>query len=189
MDKELNYIKNSSIRESGRVLVSLLPEYFFEVPASSSGKYHPDFSLGEGGLLRHTKAAVRIAKELLDLDMYNNSFDDDTKDLIILALMLHDGLKSGREKSEHTLATHPMEMSNYIAENADKLSLDDNQVLMLRQLIESHMGQWNRDRRSNREIMPLPTSKAQKFVHQCDYIASRKFLDVKFDDSNEIISG
>ena len=47
-------------------LIELLPNYFFEVPASSTGKYHPEFALGDGGLIRHTKVAVRIAYELLN---------------------------------------------------------------------------------------------------------------------------
>ena len=63
---ELNYIKDSEIREKAIKAINLLPDYFFEVPASSTGKYHPTFSQGEGGLVRHTKAAVNIANELLN---------------------------------------------------------------------------------------------------------------------------
>ena len=36
------------------------------------------------------------------------------------------------------------------------------------------------------EILPKPKDKYQNFVHMCDYLASRKFLDIKFED-NEII--
>ena len=79
-----------------------MPDYFFHVAASSTGKYHPKYALGDGGLLRHTKAAVRIAHELLINPSITN-FTDDEKDLIIMALTLHDGLKSGLEKSEYTL--------------------------------------------------------------------------------------
>ena len=67
--KELSYIKNHKFLNDIKVIISLLPDYFFEVPASSTGKYHPSFSLGDGGLVRHTKVAVRIAVELLN----NNS--------------------------------------------------------------------------------------------------------------------
>ena len=63
---EINYIKDTSLRKDLRKLISMLPNYFFEVPASSTGKYHPKFALGEGGLIRHTKVAVRIAYELLN---------------------------------------------------------------------------------------------------------------------------
>ena len=62
---EINYIKNDRIKNSLITMINKLPDYFFLVPASSTGKYHPDYALGEGGLLRHTKAAVRIAHELL----------------------------------------------------------------------------------------------------------------------------
>lgn len=35
--EEINYIKNDRYKESIKTLISLLPDYFFEVPASSSG--------------------------------------------------------------------------------------------------------------------------------------------------------
>ena len=59
--KELTYIKNNRYKENIKVLINLLPDYFFEIPASSTGKYHPYYATGKGGLVRHTKAAVRIA--------------------------------------------------------------------------------------------------------------------------------
>ena len=41
------------------------------------------------------------------------------------------------------------------------------------------MGPWNTDY-SGTEILPKPHSKCQNFVHMCDYLASRKYLDMKF---------
>ena len=63
--EETNYIKNDRIRQSAETLIEQIPDYFFEVGASSTGKHHPSFSNGEGGLLRHTKTATRIGKEIL----------------------------------------------------------------------------------------------------------------------------
>ena len=57
---ELTYLKSDRIRKACLAMTKLLPDYFYEVPASSTGKYHPSYSLGEGGLLRHSKAAMRI---------------------------------------------------------------------------------------------------------------------------------
>ena len=34
---------------------------FWTMPASTSGKYHPAHSLGQGGLIRHTRAVVLFA--------------------------------------------------------------------------------------------------------------------------------
>ena len=51
-EKEYTYIQNEKYREDLKILVNLLPDYFFLVPASSTGKYHPEFSLGSGGIGR-----------------------------------------------------------------------------------------------------------------------------------------
>ena len=66
---EIDYVFNTKLKENLKTLVNLLPDYFFVIEASSTGKYHPSYALGEGGLLRHTKAAVRIAFELLLLTL------------------------------------------------------------------------------------------------------------------------
>ena len=183
--KELSYIKNPKYLNDIKVIISLLPDYFFEVPASSTGKYHPSFSLGNGGLVRHTKVAVRIAVELLNNNSIFTNFTSDEKDLIIMSILVHDGLKSGLEKSEYTKFEHPILVSNYIKDNKDKLSLNEEELNLLTSMIESHMGEWNTNAYSN-VVLPKPTTKYQKFVHMCDFLSSRKFLDVKFEN-NDII--
>lgn len=184
--KEISYIKDASRRKDIRILIGLLPEYFFEIPASSTGKYHPDFAAGDGGLLRHTKVAVRIAHELLENNTVGWKFSDEDKDLIIMALILHDGLKSGLEKEKYTKFDHPLLVSKYIMENKDKVSMKVDDLRKMCSLIESHMGEWNYDKFSKKEVLPKPRTAEQRFVHMCDYLASRKFLDVKFNDNNEI---
>lgn len=182
---EIDYINNERYKENLKKLIELLPDYFFEVPASSTGKYHPSFSLGDGGLLRHTKAAVRIAKEMFNNESLTGAYSNNEKDLIIIALIMHDGLKSGLQKSEYTNFDHPILVSNYIKENKEILDFSDKEIDFLTGLISSHMGPWNTSNYSNVEL-PKPASSHQRFVHMCDYIASRKFLDVKFDKNNNI---
>jgi 23S rRNA maturation-related 3'-5' exoribonuclease YhaM len=183
-EEELKYIKDKRIRENLIIMINKLPEYFFEVPASSTGKYHPDFSLGEGGLLRHTKAAVRIAVELFN-DSALNNFTQNEKDLIIFAITLHDGLKSGLQKSEYTLFEHPILMSNYIKENKKDLTLENDELNLICRCIETHMGPWTTNYKGE-DVLSPPKDKYQRFVHMCDYLASRKFLDIKFDKNNNI---
>ena len=185
-DKEINYINNPRYKENIKILIDLLPDYFFEVPASSTGKYHPSFALGDGGLVRHTKVAVRIAKELFNDESVSGAYTHNEKDLMMMALIMHDGLKSGLKKSQYTNFDHPLLVSNYIKENKDKLSLNEKEINFLCNVIESHMGPWNTNSYSN-VILPKPETRYQRFVHMCDYLASRKFLDVKFDKDNNII--
>ena len=184
--KELKYIKNEKIRKSCEVMLNLLPDYFFQIPASSTGKYHPEFSLGDMGLVRHVKAAVKIAKDLLDNPCIGSKYTSDEKDLMLMTLILHDGLKSGLVKNRYTQVDHPTLIKNYIIENKDKLELTDFEIKFVGKAIESHMGPWNKDFNGN-EILPIPKTKYENFVHMCDYLASRKYLNIKFDDSNNIL--
>ena len=183
--QEINYIKNEKYRENAKILIEGLPDYFFSVPASSTGKYHPKFASGDGGLVRHTKAAVRIAYELLN-SMIGGVFKSDEKDLIILGLTLHDGLKHGKEQEKYVRFDHPLLAANYVKESKDKLTLNDEEIEFLYNIISSHMGPYNTNAYSD-VVLPIPKNKYQKFVHMCDLLASRKFLDIKFDDNDNII--
>ena len=182
--KEINYIKDDKLKEDLKTLIKLLPDYFFEIPASSTGKYHPKFALGEGGLVRHTKVAVRFAYELLTNNTVGCKFTERDKDLIIIALTLHDGLKSGLEHDKYTKFDHPLLISKYIMENKDKLNMDIDDIRKVCSMIESHMGEWTYDSYNKKEVLPKPRTAEQRFVHMCDFLASRKFINVEFLKNN-----
>ena len=164
------------------IIILKIPDYFFEIPASSTGKYHPEFASTKNGLVKHTKVAVRIAKELLDNPGLNN-FKDNEKDIIIMALTLHDGLKKGNPEEKYTKVDHPLLVSSFIRERKDKLSLNNEELDLLTRIISSHMGIWNKDFNDN-EVLPIPKDKYERFVHMCDYLSSKKFINVEFDDVN-----
>lgn len=185
-EKEFSYIKTDKLRTDARYLVDGLPDYFFEVPAASTGKYHPAYAQGDGGLVRHTKSAVRMAIELLNDPCIGDKYTEREKDLMIMGLILHDGLKSGKVKSKYTKVEHPLLASNYIKENSKNLNMTEADINFITSVIASHMGPWNKDFDGN-EVLPVPKTKYQNFVHMCDYLASRKFINVNFDDDNNII--
>ena len=177
--KELNYIKSDRIRKNAITMINLLPDYFFEIPASSTGKYHPEFSLGDGGLVRHTKVAVKIAYDLLNNECVGYSFNDDEKDLIIFTLLIHDGLKEGKIKEKYTVFDHPILIGKYVDENKDKLDLSAEELKLVVHMLSSHMGQYNTNQYSD-VVLPIPSNKYERFVHMCDYLSSRKYLNIKF---------
>ena len=182
---ELSYIKDETIQEDCRTTIELLPDYFFHIPASSTGKYHPSYSLGEGGLLRHTKAAVRIGYELLQDPCIGNKYKDSEKDIMLMGLLLHDGLKSGVTQEKYTRFDHPILMANYIMEHKADLLMSDEELDLLCSVIKTHMGPWTQDY-NGEEVLEAPKTKYQNFVHMCDYLASRKCLLVPFDENNRI---
>lgn len=182
---ELGYIQDETVQEDCRTMIELLPDYFFEVAASSTGKYHPEYSLGKGGLLRHSKAAVRIGYELLQDSCIGDKYSDIEKDIMLMGLLLHDGLKLGLPREQYTRIDHPILMANYIMEHKEELLMSDEEIELLCSVIRTHMGPWTTDYQGN-EILEAPKTKYQNFVHMCDYLASRKFLLVPFDDNDKI---
>ena len=49
---ELNDIQDDNLRQFAAQLLANAPEYFFTIPASSSGKHHPYFAREVGGLVK-----------------------------------------------------------------------------------------------------------------------------------------
>ena len=176
-EKEISYIKDKKKQEDIKYLINLLPDYFFTIPASSTGAYHPKFAGTNHGLVKHTKVAVRIAYDLFEV---NDIFTDEDKDLIIMALIMHDGLKKGLVEEKYTCFDHPLLVSKLIMEHAKELKMDIYNVRKMCCMIESHMGKWNTNKYS-KVVLPVPNDKYERFVHMCDYLASRKYLDVKFN--------
>lgn len=154
-------IKIPSILKFTKESLLLAKEEFFIQPASSSGKYHPEYALGEGGLLRHTKAALIIAEDLFPL----YSFTVPKQELILAAITLHDIEKPSK--------THPIEVKLRLEPLRDKYASVFDGIIPL---IESHMGQWDLFGK-----LPRPKDKYQSFVHLCDYLASRKSITVNLD--------
>ena len=168
-NKELELIQNLNIRNFVIKALSMLPEYFWHIPASSTGMNHPEYAKDECGLLRHTIACATTAKWAFNLDQYKESFDDDTRDCIIGAILLHDGFKQGLEESGHTVKEHTLLGADFV-KNVD-FDIDNKNRTLISELIRTHMGQWDEDNK--------PQTEAQKFVHLCDYLGSRK--DILFD--------
>lgn len=180
-EKELSWIKDDKIREQTKKALNAVAPEFFQAPASSTGKYHPTYALGEGGLYRHTRAAVGLAKDLLGLEFVSDRCGENSYDYILAALILHDVAKSGKcWDSKYTRHDHPIKAAELIADN---LEGEENEefVKEVSRLISSHMGQWNTSR-WDITVLPKPEKYDEFFVHMCDYLASRKYLEYKFEE-------
>ena len=183
--EELDYIKDKSYKKALLNIINMLPEYFFHEAASSTGKYHPDYALGEGGLLRHSKAAMRIGYELLVNPSIGDKYTSREKDLMLMSLLVHDGLKRGINAEKYTRFDHPIIMADFIVDNYKEIGLSKEDAKFMGDVIKTHMGPWTTDY-NGEEVLEKPKNKYQNFVHMCDFLASRKCLLVPFDENNNI---
>lgn len=174
---EINDIDN---RRFARYLLGKVPDYFFIMPASSSGKYHPKNDLGEGGLVRHSISVVRMLEHLLEPEGYFD-FTDEQKELLKIAALFHDCMKSGTqeeyENNQRTKFLHPLYAANFIMTTAIENEYPYEKALFIYDAVIAHMGQWNKNKNES-GMLPTPTSVSQKVLHLADYLASRKDINM-----------
>ena len=177
--RELDYIKHEDIRNFVTEMLRLAPGYFYSAPSSSSGKYHPSYENSKGGLVLHTKTVVYYINNILSLEMYN-TFSPREKDLLIAAALLHDFKKNGEKAhSEYTAFEHPRIAEKYILQFKNCEIIPEEEIIFIADAVKTHMGQWNKNGK-NSKFKPLekPQTDAQKLLHLCDFLSSRKEVDL-----------
>ena len=182
MLEEIDKLQDEENRKFAHTLLSNVPDYFFSVPASSSGKYHPSNDLGNGGLVRHSISVARMLEHLIEPYGYYD-FDDEQKELLKIAALFHDCMKSGTqeeyEKNKHTKFLHPLYAANFIMTTAIKNGYPYEKALFIYNAVISHMGQWNTNGTAK---LPTPETPDQKVLHLADYLASRKDINMEFGE-------
>jgi hypothetical protein len=159
----------------------LTPEYFWTVPCSTSGKYHPKVSLGPGGLVRHVKYAIWWGLELMRCwpGLKLSAVDE-----IIAALLLHDLKKNGERLDakgfpilKDASAVHGPYLGKQIRKTFSDL-VKDERIDRIVCAIEGHMGVWTSPLYENMkpeyQIVDTDLYNVCMLVHLADYCASRK---------------
>jgi hypothetical protein len=164
VDEELRMVVKSYLDER-------VPAYFWQIGASSSGKFHPAFSQGYGGLVRHTKAVVMFAEELLRMSSYAY-MRAEYKDYVIAACIIHDTAKYGmsEEMNKDEYKNHAANAATMF--NAFALECDYRPSEFLLNAVRAHMGQWSTEKEDR------PFTNIDRCVHMADYMASRSFIDI-----------
>ena len=181
------HLENKDMKEFAETVIEATPLYWKTVPASSSGKYHPNYCLGDGGLIRHTLALIRLLNHTWNINCMSEKWTSRERDIVRIAGMMHDAFKSGSqsdyEKSKYTKHEHPIIASIAIKRYKGCGIIPDNEIECIATTIETHMGQWVTSPYSD-IVLSEPKNKYQKMLHWADYLASRKDIEIKFEDIN-----
>lgn len=147
-----------------------VPDYFKHIAASSTGKYHPAYTLGDGGLCRHVIAAARILLHITSLEYLR--IDSIMRDKMLAAILLHDTFKLGIDGSHYTTRDHPQVAAHEIEKVAAEVNKIDSDRPSISRMVSTHMGQWTPKSK--------PGNRYEFLVHLADYLASRKDILIDF---------
>lgn len=178
-----NTLENNDMKNFARECLKIIPSYFYEVPASSTGKYHPSYALGEGGLYRHTLAVIKFVNYFFEVDCFKQRWNTRGRDIMRIAAMMHDTFKSGTQeeyvKNKYTKHEHPLIASAQILSLKGCGIIPDDDIEAIASAVETHMGIFTTSPRSS-VVLPEPKDKTQQMLHLADYLASRKDIEVLF---------
>ena len=170
---EIELIESEDLRDFVKFyLDTYVPAYFWEIGASSSGKFHPAMSQGKGGLVRHTKAVCLFLEEILRMSSYAY-MKDEYKDFARVACICHDTIKYGKgvEINKDEYKFHA-KFAAIAVDMAWGEFFGQPAPFLLTNAIAAHMGQWSTDRDDR------PFTNIDRAVHLADYMASRPFIDI-----------
>jgi HD superfamily phosphohydrolase YqeK len=172
-EREIQLIESVDLQDFVRFYFDeKVGDWFWKSGASSSGKFHPQFTKGEGGLVKHTRAVAWMCEELLKMSSYAY-MKAEYKDYARVACLLHDTCKYGGLEEDHDCyKIHGELAADKVAHAWFEFFDGSHCPELLTMAIRSHMGQWT----ENREDRPF--TNIDRLVHLSDYIASRSFLDI-----------
>ena len=203
--REIEFIKSKHLQKIVANTLDASPECIQYIPASSTGKYHPQYSLGHAGLVRHVKATVGFAYSLIESSVLegmlkaenpSGGYNTNYNDIVYASLILHDCCKAKDDDENHrTQFAHPLlaatlfknTANKYIEEN--KNDICDEDMIRLKEVIPfisrcimSHMGKYNTSKYEKDVVLLKPTTVLEWFVHSCDLLSSKKYLNFDFGE-------
>ena len=144
-------------------------------PASSTGKYHPKFASGEGGLIRHIKVVTRNIIEFIRA----TPAVENEKDELIAAAILHDMWKYPKDRDhEFTAFDHPALGGDYCKSHGQET---------IGRLIAAHQGIWVTSKVLPGHVNEAPKKFDEWLLHYADLLASRPYYSCNFDENGELI--
>lgn len=180
----LNQFETEEMRFYCQDMVEQIPDYIFEMPSSTTGKWHNKTQCLPHGQIYHAVMFAVIVNYRLNLK-YNKEKkfpDPKIRDAIRCTPWFHDALKCGDGTSQWTVHEHPLLAAEWVRTAKVEHNIDDELKEFIANLCAAHSGEWTTARRGSKTILPEPQTEAEIFVHECDYLSSRNDIDMNIPE-------
>lgn len=173
---EIDYIDDDNVRDATiRTFMDGCPDYFWERPTSSTGKYHSDDECGIHGNWLHTKRVFAEYANVSRSHVQAENISEYERDCGMSAALIHDMLKYGwpSEQNEHTVSNHDL-IGQQVADNIGEAPE------LVGRLVAVHNGPWHDG--------PEPETQHEWLFHGADMSAAGIHEDNRavYDPADEL---
>ena len=160
-------------------MIKLIPDYIFDMPSSTSMKYHNATQCQEHGQVYHIAMFASIMNYRLDLEYNKAKFKHpEQRDAMRCIPIFHDAVKCGWDGSKYSVHEHPMLAGEWVRNTVVEHDIDSKIKEAIARMCERHSGEFTSSKRSS-VVLPKPENEMELFCHECDILSSRSDIDMQ----------
>lgn len=159
-------------------MIKQMMDYIFDMPSSTTGKWHNATQCQVHGQIYHVLMFAEILNYILDLKYFKEKFKSPVqRDAMRCAAIFHDSWKCGDGSSQYTVFEHPILAGNWVRETHVEHDVEDKIKEAIADMCCAHSGEFSTSKRSS-TILPEPQNDMQAMIHLCDILSSRNNIDM-----------
>lgn len=175
----LDKFETEEIRLYCADMIKKIPDYIFDMPSSTSGKYHNKIQCLPHGQVYHIIMFAEILNYLLALKCNKEKFKSPRqRDAMRCVPYFHDAIKCGWDGSSYTVHEHPILAGTWVREEKTEHDIDDTAKEAIARMCERHSGEFTSFQKS-KTILPEPENEMERMIHMCDILSSRNNIDMQ----------
>ena len=160
-------------------MIKQIPDYIFDMPSSTSGKYHNKTQCQQHGQVYHIIMFAEIANYRLALKGNREKFKSaEQRDAIRCTAYFHDALKLGNNGSSYSVFDHPLLAAEWVRNTVVEHDIEQKIKDVIADMCAAHSGEFCTSKRSS-IVLPEPKNAMELFVHECDILSSRNNIDMQ----------
>ncbi len=163
-------------------MIKLMHDYIFDMPSSTTGKFHNRTQCQIHGQIYHVLMFAEILNYILDLKYFKGKFKSPVqRDAMRCSALFHDSWKCNNGDSQYTVFEHPLLAGKWVRETKVEHDIDDKIKEAIARMCERHSGEFSTSKRS-KIILPEPENDMEAMIHMCDILSSRHNIDMDIPD-------